>query len=139
MFQPKKTKYSSYKKARAPKLLDVKYNFPIIGCCALKTLESGRITAQQLRAVRDSARKIFKRFGTCWVVVFPDQSVSKKPGESRMGKGKGGHDHWVALVRPGRILLEIGVYGLPYPKVKELLKKVQGKLSIKTTVVLKKY
>ena len=68
----------------------------------MQTLDRGRITAQQMEACRVAINRYFKRKGKVWIRIFPDKPVSKKPAETRMGKGKGATDHWVAVVRPGR-------------------------------------
>lgn len=138
MLQPKKTKYSAYRKARASSLVEVKYTVPVVGSCALKSLSSGRLSARQIKAMLDVSRKIFKKYGKVWVVVFPDRSVSAKSASSRMGKGKGAHSEWVCLVKKGRILLEVEVPTLPQYLVKKLLRKVQEKISLKTVVVFRK-
>ena len=74
----------------------------------MQVLDRGRITDNQIEACRVAINRYFQRKGKVWIRIFPDKSVSKKPAETRMGKGKGAPDHWVAVIRPGRILFEVG-------------------------------
>lgn len=77
------------------------------GDYGLKVMECGRITARQIEAARISMTRHIKRGGKVWTRIFPDKPVTKKPAETRMGKGKGGLDHWVAVVKPGRVIYEM--------------------------------
>jgi len=96
----------------------------------LQALEPGWVTARQIEASRRTLVRFMKRRGKVWIRIFPDKSVTQKPAETRMGKGKGAVDHWVAVVKPGRILFEVS--GLPEPMAKQALRLAAHKLAIKT-------
>ncbi len=108
-------------------------NFVDFGEYAMQTLERGRITQHQIEACRVAINRYFNRRGKVWIRIFPDKSVSKKPAETRMGKGKGAPDHWVAVVRPGRILFEVG--NVPKELAQNALRRAAAKLPIKTRFV----
>ncbi|MFA5193158.1 MAG: 50S ribosomal protein L16 [Verrucomicrobiia bacterium] len=99
----------------------------------LQALERAWMTAKQIEAARVAIARYTKRRGKLWLRVFPDKSVSKKPAETRMGKGKGAPEFWVAVIRPGRIMFELG--GVPEPLAKEAFRLAAGKLPIKTRFV----
>lgn len=99
----------------------------------LKALEPCWMTSRQIEAARVAISRGIKSGGKLWIKVFPDKSVSKKPAETRMGKGKGAPDHWVAVVKPGRILFEIG--GMNETLASHLLRLASAKLPIKTKFV----
>ena len=107
--------------------------FVDFGDFAMQTLERGRITNHQIEACRVAINREFNRRGKVWIRIFPDKSVSKKPAETRMGKGKGAPDHWVAVVRPGRILFEVG--GVSKEVAQSALRKTAAKLAVKTRFV----
>jgi large subunit ribosomal protein L16 len=96
----------------------------------LQALEPGWVTARQIEASRRALVHFMKRRGKVWIRIFPDKSVTKKPAETRMGKGKGAVDHWVAVVRPGRILFEVS--GLTEETARAALRLASHKLAIKT-------
>ena len=96
----------------------------------LATMEPAWITARQIEAARRAMTRSVKRGGKIWIRVFPDKPATKKPAETRMGSGKGAPDHWVAVVRPGRILFECS--GVPEPLAKEAMRLAAYKLPIKT-------
>jgi large subunit ribosomal protein L16 len=96
----------------------------------LQALEPGWVTARQIEAARRTLVRYMKRRGKVWIRIFPDKPVTKKPAETRMGKGKGSVDHWVAVVRPGRMLFELS--GLPHDSAREALRLASHKLAIKT-------
>ena len=100
MLQPKKTKYRKVQKGRI-KGLAYKGATIAFGSFALKTLEPGRITSNQIEAARIAITRYIKREGKLWIRVFPDKPITKKPAEVRMGKGKGAPEYWVALCKPG--------------------------------------
>jgi len=106
MLSPKKVKRRKVFKGRMKgvALRGCRISF---GSFALKALDSGKMTAQQIEASRIAINRKIKRGGKVWIRVFPDKPVTKKPAETRMGKGKGSPEYWVAPVRPGRILFEI--------------------------------
>ncbi len=107
--------------------------FVDFGDFAMQALERGRVTNHQIEACRVAINREFNRRGKVWIRIFPDKSVSKKPAETRMGKGKGAPDHWVAVVRPGRILFEVG--GVSKEVAQSALRKAAAKLAIKTRFV----
>lgn len=106
MLSPKKVKRRKVFKGRMKgvALRGCRISF---GSFALKAIDSGKMTAQQIEASRIAINRKIKRGGKVWIRVFPDKPVTKKPAETRMGKGKGSPEYWVAPVRPGRILFEI--------------------------------
>lgn len=106
----------------------------VFGDLGLKALEPGWITARQIEAARRAIVRAVRRRGKFWIRIFPDKPVTKKPAETRMGKGKGSVEYWVAVVKPGRILFEIGG-GLPEDIAIEALRRAQYKLPIKTKLV----
>jgi large subunit ribosomal protein L16 len=99
----------------------------------LQALEPGWITSRQIEAIRRTVTRHMKRRGKYWIRIFPDKPVTAKPAETRMGKGKGSVDHWVAVVKPGRVLFEIS--GVPDDVAREALSLAGYKLPIKTQVV----
>lgn len=108
-------------------------NFVDFGDFGMQALERGRITNHQIEACRVAINRYFNRRGKVWIRIFPDKSVSKKPAETRMGKGKGAPDHWVAVVRPGRVLFEVG--NVPKELAQNALRRAAAKLGIKTRFV----
>lgn len=103
------------------------------GDFGLKALEPGWITARQIEAARVALTRLMKREGKVWIRIFPDKPVSKKPAETRMGSGKGAPEFWVAVVKPGRIMFEVG--GVKRDVAKEALSLASHKLPIKTKFV----
>ena len=99
----------------------------------MQALERGRVTNHQIEACRIAINRYFNRRGKVWIRIFPDKSVTKKPAETRMGKGKGAPDHWVAVVRPGRIMFEVA--GVPKEMAQNALRRAAAKLGIKTRFV----
>jgi large subunit ribosomal protein L16 len=99
----------------------------------LKALEEGWITSRQIEAARRAMTRSVKRGGKIWIRVFPDKPVTKKPAETRMGSGKGAPDHWVAVVKPGRILFEMA--GVPHEEASEAMRLAAHKLPVATRVV----
>lgn len=99
----------------------------------LQTLEPAWITARQIEAARIAITRHIKRGGKVWIRIFPDKPVTKKPLETRMGKGKGNPEEWVAVVRPGRILYELE--GVPVEVAKEAMRLAGHKLPVKTKFV----
>jgi large subunit ribosomal protein L16 len=99
----------------------------------MKVLERGDIKANQIEACRVAINRHFQRRGQVWIRIFPDKPVTKKPAETRMGKGKGALDHWVAVVRPGRILFEVA--GVPRDVARDALKRAAAKLGLRTRFV----
>jgi len=102
------------------------------GDFGLKALEPGWITQRQIEAARVTLTRMMKREGRVWIRIFPDKPVTKKPAETRMGKGKGAPEYWVAVVKPGRIMFEVG--GTTKTTALEALRLASHKLPIKTKV-----
>lgn len=99
----------------------------------MQALDRGRITHQQIEACRVAITRHFQRKGKVWIRIFPDKPVTKKPAETRMGKGKGAPDHWVAVIRPGRILFEVS--GVSREEAQTALRLAAAKLPLKTRFV----
>ena len=132
MLQPKRTKFRKQFKGRIHGVATsgALLNFGQFG---LKALEPERITARQIEAARRAITREMKRQGRVWIRVFPDVPVSAKPAEVRMGSGKGAPDHWVARVKPGRIMFEID--GVPEDTARSALTLGAAKLPIKTRFI----
>ena len=129
---PKKTKHRKmHKGARAG--LTKAAAFVDFGEYGMQVLERGWITSQQIEACRVAITRFFNRRGKVWIRIFPDKPVTKKPAETRMGKGKGNLDHWVAVVRPGRILFEVA--NVPRDVAQDALRRAAAKLGLKTRFV----
>lgn len=103
------------------------------GDFGLQALEPAWITSNQIEAARVAMTRYCKRFGKVWIKIFPDKPVSKKPLETRMGKGKGAPEYWVAVVKPGRIMFEIA--GVPEETAREAMRLAANKLPIKCKFV----
>lgn len=132
MLRPKNTKFNKCQKGRirGNETHAYKINF---GTFALKSLEPGRLTAQQLEAARRTITRKIKKIGKLWINVFPDTPVTKKPNEVRMGKGKGSVEYWVCKIKPGKIIFELE---LPSQKIAiEVCKIASNKLPFKTKFV----
>jgi len=132
MLQPKRTKFRKQFKGRI-RGKATSANTLDYGEYGLKAIEPDRITARQIEAARRAITRAMKRQGRVWIRLFPDIPVSKKPAEVRMGSGKGSPELWVARVKPGRIIFEIG--GVNHQIAKEALLLGAAKLPIKTRVV----
>ena len=108
-------------------------HFVAFGDYGLATIEPAWITSRQIEAARRAMTRSVKRGGKIWIRVFPDKPVTKKPAETRMGSGKGAPDHWVAVVKPGRILFEMA--GVPHEEAAEAMRLASHKLPVQTRVV----
>ena len=132
MLMPKKVKHRKQMKGRmtgtATRGAEISF-----GEYGLKTLEPGWITDRQIEAARIAMTRHVKRGGKIWIRMFPDKPITKKPAETRMGKGKGAPDHWVAVVKPGRILYEIE--GVSEEMAREAMRLAAQKLPIKCKFV----
>ncbi len=106
MLQPKRTKFRKMQKGRI-KGVAAEVASIAFGSFAIKTMDEGFITSRQIEAARIAVTRYMKREGKVWIRIFPDKPITSKPAEVRMGKGKGAPSHWVAVVRPGRILFEV--------------------------------
>lgn len=129
---PKKTKHRKMHKGNRSGLSKAAC-FVDFGDFGIQALERGWITSQQIEACRVAISRFFSRRGKVWIRIFPDKPVTKKPAETRMGKGKGNLDHWVAVVRPGRILFEVG--NVPKEQAQDALRRAAAKLGIETRFV----
>lgn len=129
---PKRVKYRKAQRGRM-KGKATRGNTVAFGDFGLKALEPHWITARQIEACRVALSRKMKRDGKIWIRIFPDKPVTKKPLETRMGKGKGAPEFWVAVVKPGRILFEVG--GVDASIAQEALKLAAHKLPIKTKIV----
>jgi large subunit ribosomal protein L16 len=134
MLAPKKVKYRKRQKGRLKGLARRGCNVDF-GEFGLQALEPGWITARQIEAARVAITRAVKRGGKVWIRVFPDKPLSKKPAETRMGKGKGPPEVWVAPVKPGRMLYEME--GVSEEVAREALRLASHKLSIATRVVVR--
>ena len=132
MLSPKKVKYRKQQKGRIRGMAQRGNNLSF-GDYGLKAIGRGRITAQQIEAARIAITRRVKRSGKIWIRIFPDKPVSSKPAETRMGKGKGAVDSWVAVVKPGRMLYEME--GVDEVSARAALRLAQYKLSIPTKIV----
>ena len=133
MLSPKKTKYRKMQKGRMKGLSQRGHQLSN-GMFGVKALVSVFVTSRQIEAARIAATRYMKREGQLWIKIFPDKPITKKPLEVRMGKGKGALDHYVAVVKPGRILFEIS--GVPIDVAKEALRLASQKLPVKTKFVI---
>ena len=129
---PKRTKYRKMQKGHMTGLAKAA-QFVDFGEFGMQALGRGRITQQQIEACRVAINRHFNRRGKVWIRIFPDKSVSKKPAETRMGKGKGAPDHWEAVIRPGRILFEVS--NVTEELAQEALRRAAAKLPIRTRFV----
>ena len=132
MLQPKRTKFRKAQKGRNRGLAH-RGSTVAFGSFGLKTLEPGWLTSRQIEAARIAVTRYMKREGKVWIRIFPDKPVTAKPAEVRMGKGKGAPSHFVAVVRPGRILFECD--GVPYDVAKEAMRLAAQKMPVKCKFV----
>jgi len=132
MLSPKKVKYRKQMKGR---MRGTAYRGSTItfGDYALKAMECGRMTSQQIEAARIAINRTVKRGGKMWIRVFPDKPLTKKPAETRMGKGKGSPEQWVAPIKPGRILYELT--GVEEELAVKALRLAGNKLPFATKVI----
>jgi len=132
MLMPKRIKYRKQQRGRMGGKA-VRGSRLSFGTYGLKALEPNWITARQIEAARVAMTRYVRRSGKIWIRIFPDKPVTKKPAETRMGKGKGAPEFWVAVVKPGRILFEME--GIPEETAREALRLAAHKLPIKTKFV----
>ena len=133
MLQPKRTKYRKHQKGRMKGVAQRGHRLSN-GTFGIKSLDSSFITARQIEAARIAATRYMKREGSLWIKIFPDKPITKKPLEVRMGKGKGAVEYWAAVVKPGRIMFEIG--GVPMATAKEALRLAAQKLPVRTKFIV---
>lgn len=132
MLLPKRVKYRRVHRGR---LTGKAYRGSKVtyGDFGLQSLEPAWITSNQIEAARVAMTRYCKRFGQVWIKIFPDKPVTAKPAETRMGSGKGAPEYWVAVVKPGRVLFEIG--GIGEEAAREALRLAAHKLPIKTKII----
>lgn len=129
---PTRTKYRKQQKGSI-KGLSKGGNLVSFGDFGMQALDRGWISNRQIEACRVTINRYFTRKGKVWIRIFPDKPVSKKPSETRMGKGKGSPDHWVAVIRPGKVMFEIG--NVTRKEAQHALRLAAAKLSIRTRFV----
>ena len=129
---PKRTKYRKMQKGRnrgkatrGNKVTDGEYG--------IQAVEAGLITGNQIEAARIAMTRYIKRGGKVWIKIFPDKPITKKPAETRMGKGKGAVEAWVAVVKPGRVMFELA--GVPEETAREAMRLAMNKLSVKSKFI----
>jgi len=132
MLMPKRVKHRKENRGRM-KGKATRGNTITYGEYGIQALEPSWITSNQIEAARRAMTRHVKRGGKIWIKVFPDKPVTKKPAETRMGKGKGSPEYWVAVVKPGRIMFEIA--GVPEELAREAMRLAMHKLPIKTKFV----
>jgi large subunit ribosomal protein L16 len=132
MLMPKRVKF---RKSQRGRMTGKAYRGSTIafGSFGIKAMEPGWITSRQIEAARVALSRKMKRDGQVWIRIFPDKPVSKKPLETRMGKGKGAPEFWVAVVKPGRVMFEVG--GVAESLAHDALRLAAHKLPIKTKIV----
>ena len=135
MLAPRKIKHRKQQKGRM-RGMAARGNSVAFGHYGLKALEPGWISSRQIEACRVAIARKVRKHGKMWIRIFPDKPITKKPAETRMGKGKGSPEYWVAVVKPGRILFEIEVGGDLDPK--DAFVTASHKLPIKTKVVARR-
>ncbi|MDO5636917.1 MAG: 50S ribosomal protein L16 [Myroides sp.] len=133
MLQPKRTKYRKVQKGKM-KGVSQRGSELSNGMFGIKSLDYSFITSRQIEAARIAATRFMKREGQLWIKIFPDKPITKKPLEVRMGKGKGAVEYWAAVVKPGRIMFEVG--GVPLAVAKEALRLAAQKLPVKTKFII---
>ena len=134
MLLPKRVKYRKVQRGRMTGVA-TRGNTVTYGEFGIQALEPAWITSNQIEAARVAMTRYIKRGGQVWIKIFPDKPVTQKPAETRMGSGKGSPDHWVAVVKPGRVLFEIG--GVEESLAREAMRLATNKLPIKCKFVTK--
>jgi large subunit ribosomal protein L16 len=134
VMMPKKTKYKKAQRGRT-KGISSRCSTVVFGKFALKALENCWLTSTQIEAARVALTRHIKRGGKIWIRVFPDKPVTKKPAETRMGKGKGDVDHWVAPVKKGRIIFEMDA--VSEQLARQAMRLASYKLPIKTKFIIR--
>ena len=135
MLQPKRVKYRKVQKAKGNmKGISGRGHRLSNGMFGIKALDQNLLTSRQIEAARVAATRYMKRQGSLWIKIFPDKPITKKPLEVRMGKGKGAPEYFVAVVKPGRIMFEVG--GVSIEIAKEALRLAAQKLPVRTKFVV---
>ena len=132
MLLPKKTKFRKYQRGRRRGYAKGQTSVQS-GDYGLKSLDAAWVTNRQIEAARIAMTRKIRRGGKVWINVFPDKPVTQKPAETRMGSGKGSPEHWVAVIKPGRVMFELA--GVPEPLAKEALRLAGQKLPVRTKFV----
>ena len=132
MLTPRKTKFRKVQRGRRAGTTKGQ-SMVHFGDYGIKSLEAGWVTNRQIEAARIAMTRKIKRGGKVWINVFPDKPVTQKPAETRMGSGKGSPEHWVAVIKPGRVMFELA--GVPEPLAKEALRLAGQKLPVKVKFV----
>ena len=132
MLAPRKIKYRKPQKGKMRGMANTG-DFVAFGTFGLKALECGWITSRQIEAARITISRRVRKVGRMWIRIFPHKAITKKPAETRMGKGKGAPEYWVAVIKPGRILFE--VEGLEESEAQEAFKLASHKLPVKAKMV----
>jgi len=132
MLMPKRVKYRKQQRGR---MRGKAYRGSTVafGELGLKSLEPGYISARQIEAARRVMVRTMRRHGKVWIRIFPDKPYTKRAAETRMGKGKGNVEYWVAVIKPGRVMFEVG--GVPEELAREALRLAAYKLSLKVKIV----
>lgn len=134
MLMPKRVKYRRIQRGRMKGKAN-RGNMVIYGSFGISAMEPAWITNRQIEAARVAINRQLKRNGKMWIRIFPHKSVTKKPAETRMGKGKGSPEYWVAVVKPGKILFEVD--GVSESDAREAFRLASHKLPIKTKFVVR--
>jgi len=132
MLEPKKAKFRRVHRGNR-RGMSMRGNYVTFGSYGLKAIEPGWVTARQIESSRIVISRIVRKIGKMWIRIFPDKPVTARPAETRMGKGKGALDHWVAVIKPGRILFEID--GVSKEEAVQAFKDAGHKLPMKTKLV----
>ncbi|MBU0727275.1 50S ribosomal protein L16 [Patescibacteria group bacterium] len=135
MLEPKKVKFRKHHRGHR-RGMAMRGDYVAFGTYGLKALESGWVSARQIESSRITIARITRKIGRMWIRVFPDKPITQKPAETRMGKGKGAPEYWVANVKPGRILFE--VEGVTFEDAEAAFKNAGHKLPIKTKLVTRR-
>ena len=131
---PKRTKYRKMQKGRN-RGKATRGNRVTDGQFGMQAMEAGLITSNQIEAARIAMTRYIKRGGKVWIKMFPDKPITKKPADTRMGKGKGAPEYWVAVIKPGRVLFELA--DVPEETAREAFRLAANKLPIKTKFIVK--
>jgi large subunit ribosomal protein L16 len=134
MLQPKRTKFRKMQKGKIKGNAGRGHTIAF-GSFALKTMDEGFITSRQIESARIALTRHMKREGKVWIRIFPDKPITAKPAEVRMGKGKGAPSHWVAVVKPGRIMFEAD--GVSLETAQEALRLAAQKLPVRTKFIIR--
>ena len=132
MLSPKRVKYRKPQKGKNKGLAN-SGNYVAYGTYGMKALESGWITSRQIEAGRVAISRRVRKVGRMWIRIFPHKAITKKPAETRMGKGKGTPEYWVSVIKPGAILFEVD--GLTFEEAQEAFRACSHKFNIKTKIV----